>query len=196
MTRKFYLLSILLLIFSSCTKIINLYFGAHNPHEETKESISKFIHKNELDIPPLLMVSMDSMVTCLLNDLGKTYIFDRNGYSIDYNSSFANQKCSGNILKLIPALTETTYYPRDSSKTFSVEILKWVYINSEEPFVDNTDSEIDYTVIYYWNLFCGRPNNKIMMKDLVQAVNSNNQVKIRLIFVNQDIREGSGIKFK
>lgn len=193
MIKKQLVLSIIVLLLSSCTRIINLYFGVHKPRNETKETITRFLVKNEVYQPPALMVKMDSMLTCLLNDMGKTYIFDKSGYSIIYNQFFDNQTCSGNILKLIPALTKETYYPRDSLKTINTEKFKWVYIKNEIQFSDDFDKEIDYIVVYYWNLFCGRPNNKIMMKDLIKSVNANNKVNIKLIFVNQDIREGSEI---
>jgi hypothetical protein len=184
---------IVLSVFSSCKRLAYAYIGFHSPRLETPTSISKFNKKKKLKIDELLMVSKDSILTCISKDVCETYIFDIEGIKLNFNSTFPNSSCSGNVINVIKGLSKSTFYQRDSLNTLEKESKKWVYLFNNEPYSDSIKGKTDYVIVCYWNLFGGSPNHKNKIRDLRKAVEGNSSVSFKLIFVNQDIREGMGI---
>ncbi|HOY48215.1 MAG TPA: hypothetical protein PL185_08160 [Flavobacteriales bacterium] len=178
---------------TSCKRLIYLYHGVHSPRLETPITIEKFCEKKNLEIGELLMMSYDSMITCYRFDLNQTYIFDSSGYRINFNSSFNNPSCGGNVIKVIEGLSRTTYYPRDSIYTLDKEKVKWVYLSNEKPFQKNLNGTNNYTIVCYWNMFTGAPNHRKRIAELKKIISNNKDISVQLIFVNQDFRDGYNI---
>ncbi len=191
--KQFLILLILLSLTSSCKRLAYAYIGFHSPRLETPNSISKFNMKKKLKIDELLMVNSDSILSCINKDACETYIFDNNGLKLSFNSTFPNPSCSGNVINVINGLSQTTYYSRDSSKTIENEKKKWVYLNNNLPYNEEITGKTDYIIVCYWNLFGGTPNHKKKIKSLRKAVSENKTATFKLIFVNQDFRDGLGI---
>jgi len=191
--KRFVFIIIVFSVFSSCKRLAYAYIGFHSPRLETPNSISKFNKKKKLNIDELLMVSQDSILTCISKDVCETYIFDTEGRKINFNSTFPNPSCSGNVINVIKGLSKSTFYQRDSINTLEKEAKKWVYLSNNQPYNDSIQGKSDYVIVCYWNLFGGTPNHKNKIRDLRKAVEENPSVSFKLIFVNQDIREGMGI---
>jgi hypothetical protein len=60
--------------------------------------------------------------------------------------------------------------------------------NSPLPIIDS--KEFDYLVIVYWNLFSGKVRNEDYVISIKNAINRNQNSRIKLIPVNCDMYEG------
>jgi hypothetical protein len=175
-------------LLSSCTKTLMFFVGVHQPRYETPESIYAFCKKKGIDTTDLLVVSDNWFVPTLMEQLNTAVLFDRNGYSINYNKGQVNEACSGNILGVLTGLDTVTYYPRDSLKTLESEKERWVYLPTREKYSKQVIGSNDYVLVYYWNMWSGNPNHRSMIRDLNKSILSNPRVSIKLILVNQDLR--------
>jgi hypothetical protein len=164
------------------------FVGVHQPRYETPESIYAFCKKKGIDTTDLLVVSDNWFVPTLMEQLNTAVLFDRNGYSINYNKEQVNVECSGSILGVLTGLDTVTYYPRDSLKTLESEKERWVYLPTREKYSKQVIGSNDYVLVYYWNMWSGNPNHRNMIRDLNKSILSNPRVSIKLILVNQDLR--------
>jgi hypothetical protein len=176
------------LFLSSCTKTLMFFVGVHQPRYETPESIYAFCKKKGIDTTDLLVVSDNWFVPTLMEQLNTAVLFDRNGYSINFNKGKVNEACSGNILGVLTGLDTVTYYPRDSLKTLESEKERWVYLPTREKYSKQVIGRSDYVLVYYWNMWSGNPNHRGMIRELNKSILSNPRVSIKLILVNQDLR--------
>jgi hypothetical protein len=186
-----------LLMLSSCFKMAMLYHGAHAPKMETVENITAFAQKKNIPIEGSAMIAEDSILYSMFKRLNYHSLFDANGYAINFNSGFENEKCGGNILNFIEGLDTISYIARDSNWTLEKESKMWVDYGTKTPYdlPQKINGEaFNYFVVYYWNVFSGNPNHREAIKNLQASIAKNSRVKIKMILVNQDIRDNIDLK--
>jgi hypothetical protein len=72
----------------------------------------------------------------------------------------------------------------------------WVEFGTKNSYLIQNQSNgaaFNYYVVYYWNVFSGNPNHRDAIKDLQASIAKNSRVKIKMILVNQDIRDNIDI---
>lgn len=185
------------LLLTSCFKMAMVYHGAHSPKMEKVDDIASFAKKKNIPIEGSAMIAEDSIMYSIFKRLNKHILFDANGYAINFNSGFENEKCGGNILNFIEGLDTLSYIARDSNWTLENESKMWVDFGTKNPhnLQKNLNGELfNYYVVYYWNVFSGNPNHRDAVKDLQTSIAKNTRVKIKMILVNQDIRDNIDIE--
>lgn len=169
-----------------------LYHGAHSPKMESISNITAFASKKKIPLEGSAMIAEDSILYSWGTRLNNHLLFDANGYAINFNSGFENEKCGGNILNFIEGLDTISYISRDSNWTLEKESKMWVEFGTKIPYEiqkRKNEDAFNYYVVYYWNVFSGNPNHRYAVKDLQASIAKNSRVKIKMILVNQDIRE-------
>ena len=111
-----------------------VYHGAHNPRQESVDYIREFAKKKHIPIEGSAMIIDDSLLVSFAKLMNKQFLFDANGYAINYNIGFENQKCGGNILSFIEGLDTVTYIARDSNWTLEKESKMWIEFGNNNPY--------------------------------------------------------------
>lgn len=189
--------TVFLLLLTSCFKMAMLYHGAHSPKMEKVADILAFAEKKHIPIEGSAMIAEDSIIYSWGTRLNNHILFDAKGYAIKFNTGFENEKCGGNILSFIEGLDTLSYIARDSNWTLEKESNMWVDFGTKNPYDIQKHLKgeaFNYCVVYYWNVFSGNPNHRDAVKDLQASIAKNQRVKIKMILVNQDIRDNIDIK--
>jgi len=164
--------------------------GAHDAREETNESIFRYMIKHQIDTSNALALNENEIIPSIMKEINAVRLFDRDGYSIDFNSTAEKPTCGGNILSTIRGLGPVTYFQRDSARTYSNEKTKWVFLKTGQSYPVTANENYDYYVVYYWNLFAGRSNGAEFINYVKLRIAENPRVKIKLHYINQDMRTG------
>jgi len=191
--RTLAVISLLLItLFScpSCVRVLFLLTGAHDAFEETNESIFRYMIKHRIDTSNALALNENEIIPSIMKEINAVRLFDRDGYSIDFNSSAEKPTCGGNILGTISGIGPITYFPRDSSRTYATESRKWVFLRTGDSYSETNSEYYDYHVVYYWNLFAGKSHSEKFIKYVKLRIAENPRVKIKLHYINQDMRTG------
>ena len=91
--------------------------------------------------------------------------------------------------KGIPSIS---YIERDSNSVFEDFKNTWMPLNDTLSSVNINCSNVDYTIVVYWNTFSGSPNHKKRINDIKKYIGLNTTSKIQLVLVNQDLRNING----
>jgi hypothetical protein len=197
MKKQIYLsFTLISIALSSCFKMAMLYHGVHSPKMESVSNITAFAAKKKIPIDGSAMIAEDSILYSWGTRLNNHILFDANGFAINFNSSFENDKCGGNIINFIEGLDTVSYIARDSNWTLEKESKMWVEFGTKTPYEiqkRKNEAPFNYYVVYYWNVFSGNPNHRDAIKDLQASIAKNSRVKIKMILVNQDIRDNIDI---
>ncbi|MFM2285235.1 MAG: hypothetical protein RLZZ543_732 [Bacteroidota bacterium] len=185
-----------LLMISSCAQLIVWGKGGHMPRYESNEVIINYAKLNEIDENSLITLSDSSLENQKNRNYNELLIFDNNGYFIDVMSQAEDPRCHASLYSSIGAFGDTTYFPRDSSITISKVSSEWIYLKSKKPYLIKDQKQSLYTVVYYWNTFTGKQENQENVKSIKAQMEKNKAVKIDLILVNEDYREGVILKYQ
>jgi len=192
----FFILAVAISVIVGCKKIASVIYNVHTPQSESIDNIIHFCLKRNIDTSALVLIHEDWILNSLYKDLNHSILFDREGYSIDFNASAVNPVCGGNIFGILEGIGKETYFPRDSVRTFNEETKRWISTKGH-PIKNNIRKlASDYVVVYYWNTFSGTPNHKWQIRNLKEKITNNKRVTIQLIIVNQDIRTDINFKQK
>ena len=198
MKKQIYLsFALISIALSSCFKIAVLYHGIHSPRMESISNITAFAAKKKIPIDGSAMIVEDSILYSWGTRLNTYVLFDDNGFAINYNSGFENEKCGGNIINFIEGLDTISYIARDSNWTLEKESKMWIEFGTKIPYEiqkRKNEDAFNYYVVYYWNVFSGNPNHRDAVKDLQATIAKNSRAKIKMILVNQDIRDNIDLK--
>ena len=184
------------LLFSSCARIVIWGKGGHMPRYETHEAIINYAKFNEIEPDKLIALSDSSLRNQQRHRFNELMIFDSNGYFIDVMSQAEDPRCHASLYTSIGAFGETTYFPRDSSILLSKVAADWIYLISGKPYLLKNKAPSNYTVVYSWNTFMGKNANQENVKYIKSLIDKNKTVKIDLILVNEDYREGVILKYQ
>jgi len=186
------LLLALIVILSSCNRILSRALGVRNPRIETEASIQKFCKKQGIDANRVLLVKTVKIVESFYANLNTDYLFDKNGYALSYSESFDDKSCGGNILTTVQSIPSLSYITRDSSNIFENHKKTWMPLTDTLSPVKTNYADADYTVVIYWNMFSGSPNHRKRIESVKEYIKMNTYSKIQLVLVNQDIRPING----
>lgn len=185
-----------LFILGSCARLILWGKGGHMPRFETNEAIYRYAKLNDIEENSLIALSDSSLKNQKSRNYNELLIFDNNGYFIDVMSQAEDPSCHASLYTSIGAFGETTYFPRDSSKTLSNCSSDWIYLKSGKPYSIDKKPVSQYTVVYYWNTFMGKHENLENVQSIKAQMEKNKTVIIDLILVNEDYREGVILKYQ
>ena len=176
-------------ILTSCTAIILKLAGAKKPDVEKIASIEEKYKQMGFSLNDYFIMKEDSMLNQFFRYPNEVRLFDKTGIMIAEDSLAGKKECSGNIVNFIKVVPPLTYAHRDSSQSIKACLESIRHINNlSSPAFDN--SEYDYLVIVYWNLFSGKVRNEDYIKSIQNAITKNQYSKIQLIPVNCDMYEG------
>lgn len=193
----FLIATFITLVLTSCTKLAFVYHGVHNPRQENIDYIREFANRKHIPVDGSAMILGDSILVSFAKLANKQFLFDANGYAINFNSGFENEKCGGNILNFIEGLDTVSYIARDSNRTLDKESKMWVEFGNNKPYDLNkhiNKEKFNYYVVCYWNTFSGNPNHRDAVKGLQKSIAKNPRIKIKMFLVNQDMRDDMDLK--
>jgi hypothetical protein len=163
--------------------------GAKKPDVEKIASIEEKYQQMGFSSNDFYIMKEDSMLNQFFRYPNEVRLFDKTGIMIAEDSLEGKKECSGNIVNFIKVVPPLTYAYRDSSQSIKACLESIRHINNRSsPAFDN--SEYDYLVIVYWNLFSGKVRNEDYIKSIQNAITKNQNSKFQLIPVNCDMYEG------
>ena len=192
--NKFLLAIIVSTLFSSCARLIIWGKGGHMPRYEPNEVIINYAKLNGLEGSNIIALSDSVIINQKTRNFNELMIFDNNGYFIDVMSQAEDPRCHASLFTSIGAFGETTYFPRDSAITLSKIAADWIYLTSGKPYQLKDKVPSNYTVVYFWNTFMGKNENQENVTYIKSLIDKNKEVKIELLLVNEDYREGVILK--
>jgi hypothetical protein len=186
------LLIVTIITISSCNRVVSRLLGVRPPRVETIESIQSFCKRKGINDSNVLIIKTEDMIKSFYENLNMDLLFDRNGYLLKYSDGFSDAQCGGNILLTTKSIPPVSYIERDSTKLFTEYKKTWMPLNDTLASVSVNCSDADYTIVIYWNMFCGSPNHKKRIEAVYEYVKLNTASKIQIVLVNQDIRPVNG----
>ena len=182
----------------SCKRVLFALSGSHPPRLETDESIYKRGKELGIETDKVIAYKDSAFLKIKRFSSNSLYIYDKDGYYLKIQETSEDPKCGGSLLKALEGLGPTTYFPRDSNKTFAYEKSLWQNLQTKSAFTELNSNKDDYTVVYYWNLFRSLNKNQKDIEEIKHNIDKNKGVKFRLILVNQDLKRSdptlAGIK--
>lgn len=182
------LLFSLLFCFSSCARVFVFLLGGKMPQIETFESIKGYAEKWDIDSSDVFLLNPEFLAKHYYGTGNRTFLFDRNGYSIDLTLVGEDPRCGGNIFGLMKGLGKQTYAKRDSQLTLNSILNYSFHITGKQ--APNVNKAADYYILFYWNCFTGKQRNKETIEMLKESISNNSKVETQLFVINKDIYEG------
>lgn len=175
-----------LIISQSCSPIIKLVYGIHQPRVLNKEKIDRFLVKNKLDTTNNVAIK-DKDFLYIINKIKMTFpeimVFDKGGKFILYKE---DKTCNASAFKFIDSLNASKKYPGVDSINLSFFENKFVdlYGRGDVKIMDSTS---DYFLLIFWTEWTGKLN-KDHTYIWEQKAKNNKNVSINTIKVNCDFQ--------
>jgi len=181
-----FLLNILFLS-QSCSPIIKLVYGIHQPRILNKEKIDHFLIKNNLDTTNNLAIK-DKDYLYITNKIQMTYpeimVFDRDGKFIMYKDV---KSCNASAFKFIDSLNAFKKYPTVDSINLTSFEQRLSDLNGRNP-IHIKDATSDYFLLIFWTEWTGKLN-KDHTYIWEQNAKKNKNASIKIIKVNCDFQD-------
>lgn len=187
MKKIIFLLFLSVCVFSpSCSPIIKLVYGIHQPRVLNKEKIDHFLVKNNLDTTNNVAIK-DKDFLYIINKIKMTFpeimVFDKEGKFIMYKE---DKTCNASAFKFIDSLNNSKNYPRVDSIELSFFENKFVDLYGKGD-VKIMDSNSDYFLLIFWTEWTGKLN-KDHTYIWEQNAKKNKNASIKTVKVNCDFQ--------
>lgn len=179
----FYIL-LLVILLSSCTKIILYSYGVRNPKVENKKTILGYLESNKLSTEDnYCLKDTSSLNKFYLSKIGTPEIrfYDNNGYLMLYRD---DKKCNGQNDSLISFLNPKNVIKIDSTNSLSTYLLELKKLDGQDINLNEFKNH-DYYLIIYWAKWIGK-TNKTKIEDWENSLAKKNNLKIKTIKVSTD----------
>ena len=200
-TMKKYFTSIflttLLIVFSSCTRIMLKMQGGHLPRIENAETIQSAIEKHNLSDSNNFIICDSSSYFKILKEitsLPEIMFFNGLGEKMEIRKQGT---CPAGVEVLIDSIQDYTIpHTSDHSPFHQIDSLLYHLRTLEgEPVNNSTIKEADYIVVIFWAIFIGKLN-KTKAKQWELALQAKKNLKIEVLKVNCDVQEMWGLDEK
>jgi len=186
------LISILFVIFQSCTTIAKKVYGIKNPKIETVESVEKYLSSinvsSENNIFCKDILSYKTVLDLFGKSLPEEILFNSDGKMLNYKKN--NQDCNAGLFETIPGL----------SKSSNLQILEGNDIQTFTTYLVDRNSlkfsnlpKADFFLFINWAKYMGKLN-KDHVKVWEELANKNLNTKIIVYKINLDIMESWNVK--
>jgi len=149
---------ILLGVFSSCTPIIKLYYGYHEPKAEDSKSLTKYYNKKGID-PGNMLILSDSVKYYErfkeVQGFPEIRVFNKEGYLVYYKDTA--KLCNAPAYEFTESICNESNLKFNASKNLKSETNGLLNLNNV-PLQITTDTVYDYYVFIYCARFIGRLN--------------------------------------
>lgn len=176
-------LVLILLLFSSCTRIIMVLYGVKNPDIESEKSIKKCALKYQLDTSNIVTVGTKDFIKQFVQAVPDAAIFDANGEYIEYRKT--DTSCNAGLFDFIPELSTQNTYNKTGVTTLQKELNKYRNLKGE-PIA--APEKADFYVLIYWTVWSGRLN-KDHVKIWEDLAKNNKKSTVKVIKVNVDLQQ-------
>lgn len=156
---KLLLFLILVTLGTSCSKIMMVFYGAHQPRIETPESIYKYLEKKSIKTNNVYFLKDSTAFYEYFDAFGKlprVYIYNNNKYLLDI---IEKDTCSGQTDDMIYHLSTNKIYPIDSSRILEQVMANILTSNGYKISTDTINSS-DFYVMMYFAKFTGKLNKQ------------------------------------
>ena len=176
----------IILLFQNCSPIIKLLYGIHQPKVLTKEKITRFLTKNNLDTTNNVAITEKNYLY-VINKIEMTFpeimVFDRNGNLIPYKK---NNECNASAFKFIDSLSPLKNYSLIDSVNLSLFEKTLCDLNGKIQ-AKIIDPKANYYLLIFWTEWTGKLNkNHTYVWE--QKAKNNKNVFIKTIKVNCDFQ--------
>lgn len=175
---------VILLLVSSCTRILLYNYGVRNPKIENSKSIDEFLVSNKLDTNNNFALKDTTALSIFIkSNIGTPEIrfYDKNGYLMHYKD---DKKCNGQNDSLISFLNSGNVVKIDSSE-YLFDYLDQIRTLEGQLVDEHMFKGYDYYLIIYWAKWLGKINS-VKLNDWQQSLNKKNGLKIKTIKVTTD----------
>ncbi len=149
---------ILSVLFSSCTPIIKLYYGYHEPKAEDSKSLTKYYKKKGIATSNMMILS-DSVKYYErfkeVQGFPEIRVFNKEGYLIYYKDT--SKACNAPAYEYTEFICTTSGLKMNAAKNLTTETKGLLTLNNT-PLNITTDGGYDYYVFIYCARFLGRLN--------------------------------------
>ena len=175
---------LIILINSSCQRILMKMYGVKDPELENESSIKKIALKYQLDTTNIVSLNSEYFLNELNGrSLPDAAIYDKKGNYIEYRA--ADTSCNAGLFDFIPNLSIGSNYNKPDSAKLDAELQKFLALNGNSLKSPET---ADFYVLIYWAVWTGKLN-KDHVKIWEDAAKNNKNAKVKVIKVNMDFQE-------
>jgi hypothetical protein len=181
--RKLLPILLVVLLFSSCTKLIFVLYGVKNPAIESEKSIRKSARKHQLDTADIITVRCAHYLREVKGKgIPNASVFDAQGNYIEYRSN--DTACNAGLFDFIPKLSVQNTYNKTGETTLQKELAKYTRLNGDSVYMPQT---ADFYVLIYWTVWSGRLN-KDHVKIWEDLAKQNKTARVKVIKANLDLQ--------
>jgi len=174
----------------SCTPVLKLYYGTHNPRLESDKKISSYVEK--LDLPEILqLVPKDSnayfKILGQLEGLPHLQLYDVRGTAMTF---LKPAHCNAPVDSISGILCTADLFQADSVLQLQALMSMLRPLNEKDSarFHAALNQPVQFTSISFWAKFIGHLN-KSDVKRWVENSSSQKNCQVNAFMVNMDLRE-------
>ncbi len=145
------------IFFSSCTPVLKLYYGCHEPKAEDSISLTKYYNKKGIDIHNMLVLSDSVKYYERIKEVTgfpEIRVFNKEGHLIYYKDTA--KACSAPAYDFTKTICSASGLKSNVSKNLKSETNGLLELNNSP--LNLTDTLYDYYVFIYSARFAGRLN--------------------------------------
>lgn len=193
MRKSLFLLTIIVGFLSSCTTILKTTYGIKKPQVENKGTLIKYLTKTGIDTNNTLIPKDLKLFKKVAGEFGESIpeavMFDSEGNRVTYKKT--DQDCNAGLFSTIPSLTKNSKL-RDEKGTNLTEFIQELVTMNNQDEVKNLPKS-DYYLFISWAKYVGKLNQD-HVKDWIDLVKANKNVKITVYKVNMDFQQVWGLE--
>ena len=173
----------MMLLLSSCNKLIFVFYGVKKPAIEKEKSIRKMALKHHLDTANIITVKCAHYIKEIKGKgIPNASIFDAQGNYIEYRSN--DTACNAGLFGFIPQLSTQNTYNKTGVTTLGKELDKYTTIKGDSL---TAPEPADFYMLIYWTVWSGRLN-KDHVKIWEDLAKQNTQARIKVYKANLDLQ--------
>jgi hypothetical protein len=145
----------LLIFFSGCVPVAKFIGGIHNPKLEDKASLTKYLHKKNIDADNILVFADTASFRkrfAEVPDIPQVKVYNKLGELVYYQDTA--EACSGPAYEFTTAICMMKNLRTSAEKSMADEIKNLLTID-RNPVTITPNRDVDYFVFIYWAKFSG-----------------------------------------
>lgn len=190
--------SLILVVNTSCKRLILMQYGVKQPKIESNSSITEFLVKKDMDVKDVLCfrdtVAMSQRILDEGLSMPEVYFYNKNGYFVAYKAAAVS--CSASASPFLDNLADNfNTLPFDTSRHISKEFRRLYRLKNQSVVNIDDFEKSDVYVVMYFVKYIGKLNKESIWDWLnhIKLIESKTKFKITPILVSGDYMDFWGI---
>ena len=191
--------SLIVVVNTSCKRLILMQYGVKQPQIESNSSITEFLIKKDMNVKDVLCFRDSTAITRKALDEGfsmpEVYFYNKNGHSVAYKAAAVS--CNASASPFLDNLAENfNTLPFDTSRHISKEFSRLYRLKSQSIVNFDDFEKSDVYVIMYFAKYIGKLNKESIWDWLnhIKLIESKTKFKITPILVTCDYMDFWGVR--